>query len=142
MAIRGVTGWRPERLRAARRKAGLTQSALAAHLGLATWTVSAWERADGQAPTVRHLTDLARALGTSPYDLAPLPPAATLRDLRQRAGLRTVDLAVELGITDASVSAIELRAAWWPSSADRWAALLGVDADTFHTAWEAGRPPP
>lgn len=140
MSIRGVTGWDPDRLRVARLAAGLTQSALAARLDLATWTVWAWEqpRPAGRAPTARHLAALAEALGVESVALAPLPEGATLRDLRQRAGLTTTQVGEEIGMSDAAVSAVE-NGKWWPSTATSWSELLGVDPETFERAWAAGR---
>lgn len=142
MSIRGVTGWQPARLRSARTEAGLTQSALAARLDLATWTIWAWEqpvdRPSARAPTVRHLAALAEVLGVDPVELAPLPAGATLRDLRQRAGLTTTQMGAEVGVSDTAVTAVE-HGRWWPSSAARWSELLGVDMETFRAAWETGR---
>ncbi len=52
-----------ERIREARRLAGLTQEMLAAELGISRSAVAQWEMAEGTAPSVENLIALARRSG-------------------------------------------------------------------------------
>lgn len=52
-----------QRIRLARRHAGLSQSALAATVGVQRSSVSHWEASDGKTPSARHLRDVAMATG-------------------------------------------------------------------------------
>lgn len=52
-----------QRIRLARRHAGMSQSALAATVGVQRSSVSHWEASDGKTPSARHLRDVAMATG-------------------------------------------------------------------------------
>lgn len=52
-----------QRIRLARRHAGLSESALAATVGVQRSSVSHWEASDGKTPSARHLRDVAMATG-------------------------------------------------------------------------------
>lgn len=51
------------RIRRARRHAGLSQAALAASVGVQRSAVSHWEAANGKNPSVRHLREIAATTG-------------------------------------------------------------------------------
>lgn len=131
---RGVAGWRADRLTTARQQAGLKQVELAHLVGVAAWTVHAWEHR-GQAPTARHLAMLAAALSVQAEWLAPLPPDATMRHLRDRVGLTQRQVAEHLGRGRASIAEIE-AGRWWPTDASQWASLYKVNLSTLRRAWE------
>lgn len=52
-----------QRIRLARRHAGMSQSALAATVGVQRSSVSHWEASDGKTPSARHLRDVVMATG-------------------------------------------------------------------------------
>ena len=54
----------PERVRMARRLAGLSQSQLAESVGVQRSAVSHWESPKGKSPSVSHLREVALATGT------------------------------------------------------------------------------
>jgi len=54
-----VAGPRANRMRHARRLAGLTQAELASRLGVGPSAVAQWELPNGTAPTVSHLAEVA-----------------------------------------------------------------------------------
>ena len=54
-----------ERIRRARQRAGLSQSALAAQIDVRRSAVSNWEAANGIQPTMQNLVAIARACGVS-----------------------------------------------------------------------------
>ena len=56
---RQFSGALSDRVRHARRLAGLTQAALAQQLGVVPSAVAQWERPGGTAPTVAHLSHMA-----------------------------------------------------------------------------------
>ncbi len=105
------------RLRHLRAQAGLTQRDLAIAVGVTGSMVLRWERR-GVIPSAARLPQLAAALG-APSDAlfeqaAPdvggqptasgVPAPASLRALREAAGLSQWQLAVRLGVTEGAVS--------------------------------------
>jgi transcriptional regulator with XRE-family HTH domain len=96
---------------ARRQELRLTRGELAAALGISQGTVVAWELGY-RIPGTAQLTKLAHVLEVEPASLvAALPRRATLTGLgdlilaRQRElGLRSIDLAREIGTTEATVS--------------------------------------
>ena len=107
-------------LRELRRRAGLTQRALAIALDVTPSVVHRWERR-GATPSTPHLVRLAAVLGVTVDDLlgrlapgaAVTPPTGgvppdgrrhTLRELREAAGLSQWQLSVRLGVTEGAVS--------------------------------------
>jgi transcriptional regulator with XRE-family HTH domain len=55
----------PDRVRHARRRAGLSQTVLAAQLGVVPSAVAQWEARNGTTPTVAHLGSIASATGVA-----------------------------------------------------------------------------
>lgn len=52
-----------QRIRLARRHAGLSQAALASTVGVQRSSVSHWEAADGKSPSARHMREVAMTTG-------------------------------------------------------------------------------
>ena len=87
----------PERVRMARRLAGLSQSQLAAAVGVQRSAVSHWESPKGKSPSVSHLREVALATGTQFEWLATGRGAMTLsRD----AQLDSIDTAEAILVED------------------------------------------
>lgn len=96
-------GFDPARLRAARDSRGWLQETLAERAGVAQSAVSRWERGV-QGPGPANLVALADALGIAPHELTDVDPdQARLRDLRVWAGLTTLEMADQLGISHTAV---------------------------------------
>lgn len=53
-----------DRIRRARSLCGMSQSELAARVGVGRGTVTRWEHPAGNAPSTRHLIEIARSTGT------------------------------------------------------------------------------
>jgi len=62
---RAFTGPRPNRIRHARRLAGLTQAKLAEAIGVGASAVAQWELPNGTSPTAEHLERIATVCGVS-----------------------------------------------------------------------------
>ncbi len=92
------------RLRHLREQAGQTQQETAHALKVNVSTYASWER-EKYIPPPRRIPPLAAALGIPISDL--LDPPRTLRDYRQHRGLHQADLAEQLGVRAASVTAWE-----------------------------------
>jgi len=82
-----------DRIRRARKLRGLSQGGLAARLGVRRGAVTRWEHPAGNAPSTRHLIEIARCTGT-PVEWLALgigtpcggdPPVATAEDEDARA---------------------------------------------------------
>jgi transcriptional regulator with XRE-family HTH domain len=102
-----VAGFRRDKMRSARRSAGLSRADLAAIIDCAESTVRGWE--DGTAvPHGPYLRNLADALGITVPGLLDEPDAdLTLGDLRARAGLLQADAAAGLGVSVPTLSETE-----------------------------------
>lgn len=130
----------PATLKAARLRAGLSQAALAAAIGVAgPMRISVWER--GLAgPEPRMVPALMAALGVSAEALARGDTRQnTLRELRQMKGLTVTDAAARLGTSYSRYRDVELghrpiRSAEIAGLAE----LLGVSEDRIRRA--AGMP--
>ena len=90
------------RLKALRKKAGLTQEELADVLGISYMTVRRWE-AGKASPRVEDIPSIAQALGVPEADLldtnASIPFGANLKALRRKAGLTQSQLADKIGVS-------------------------------------------
>jgi transcriptional regulator with XRE-family HTH domain len=62
---RAFTGPRPNRIRHARRLAGLTQARLAEAIGVGASAVAQWELPNGTSPTSEHMERIATVCGVS-----------------------------------------------------------------------------
>lgn len=85
------------RLRAVRRAAELSQSDIAAGVGVATSSVAGWEADNPTSPDPERLPALARVLGRELDDLFPRTGLPDLTDLRCDAGLYLKDTSAILG---------------------------------------------
>jgi transcriptional regulator with XRE-family HTH domain len=94
-----------DRLKAARRAAGLTQAQLAEQIGVSQGRISAWEQGT-RRPDASRLHRLASALDVDVLTLLRKGPV-TLRVLRFRAGFTQEQLAHSLGMPRSTWSAIE-----------------------------------
>ncbi len=135
----GVTGFRPDEFRAARKKAGLSQKQLAARLEVSQSQVSDWERG-AVNPRARSLYTAAELLEVSMTELVDFDTEPTLRQLRQRAGLSQRDLASSLAISQQAYNKLErgvvkLR----PEAAAVLAGRLSAAADDVLAAWRRTR---
>ena len=83
----GAPGFDPGRLRAARKAAQLSQSALAEAAHVHVSSIRQWE-AGRRVPTIETVATLARALNINPADLLESPDgtAMTLQQLRAAVG--------------------------------------------------------
>lgn len=127
----------PDRLRAARVRAGLTQAELARVIGVAGGErVSRWELGTS-TPSTAMRARLAKALGIDLEELLPSQGPADLRRLRAEAGLTVAELAERGGVARGTIkrweagSALRVRA-----PLDAVAAALGVSVDTLRHAIE------
>lgn len=155
----GIGGFDPERLRAARERAELTQKDLAERLLRATrpqWPGDNITRAaqdldnvrlqitDYEAGQVTPRTDmvwqLAQALGVNVFDLLAPDTPYTLPVLRARLGLTQDDVVTRgLGVGRAYYSRAERGAATLSDEQrGRLAEILGVDAASLAAAIEGG----
>lgn len=103
----GVRGFRADRLRELRVKAGLTPDELSVRLGSSRQSVSHWETGRSTpAPPV--LKQIAQELDVSISVLVPIPDnRLRMGDLRVRAGLTQIQAAERLGISPTSLAEIE-----------------------------------
>lgn len=85
------------RLRAVRRAAELSQSEVAAGVGVATSSVAGWEADNPTSPDPERLPALARVLGRELDDLFPRSGLPDLADLRCDAGLYQKETSAVLG---------------------------------------------
>jgi transcriptional regulator with XRE-family HTH domain len=135
----GVSGFRRDRLRAARRAAGFTQLRLAEQLGLSRSQISDWERG-AVAPRGKTLLSAAHLLGVEVAELVDTSPTPTLRQLRQLAGLSQRDVAAAIGVSQPAYAALERGAVTLrPQTAETLARTLGTDVPRVRDAWERSR---
>jgi transcriptional regulator with XRE-family HTH domain len=127
-----------DRLKAARRNAGLTQADLAKRIGVSQARISSWEQGE-RHPDAFRLHGLAKALELDVLDLLPKGAPVTLRVLRLRVGLNQAELAQRLGMPRSTWSAIERGELAVPTDdIGRLAKLLGVDAARVVAAGAGG----
>jgi transcriptional regulator with XRE-family HTH domain len=125
----GAPGFDPRRLRAARERAGLTQSALAEAAQVQPTAIAQWEtgRRVPQVDTVRALAD---ALRLAPVDLLDVDPDhdPTLQQLRAGGGLSQAQAAAAAGLPRTTYSMIERgeNVTLSPADATAIAGALGV----------------
>jgi transcriptional regulator with XRE-family HTH domain len=91
----------PSRLRAYRRREGITQREVAARLGVAVDTATRWEWR-GQKPRAEHWPAIERVLG--PTDPAPPDLPNRLRQTRRKLGLTQEEFGAKLGLGQHVVS--------------------------------------
>lgn len=127
----------PERLRAARVRAGLTQAELARVIGVAGGErVSRWELGTS-TPSTAMRARLAKALDIDLEELLPSQGPADLRRLRAEAGLTVAELAERGGVARGTIKRWEAGAALRVRAPlDTVAAALGVSVDTLRHAIE------
>ncbi|MEK4243691.1 helix-turn-helix transcriptional regulator [Janibacter sp. FSL W8-0316] len=127
----------PERLRAARVRAGLTQAELARVIGVAGGErVSRWELGTS-TPSTAMRARLAKALGIDLEELLPSQGPADLRRLRAEAGLTVAELAERGGLARGTIKRWEAGSAQRVRAPlDAVAAALGVSVDTLRQAIE------
>lgn len=136
----GVRGFRADRLRELRVKAGLTPDDLSVRLGSSRQSVSHWETGRSTpAPPV--LKQIAQELDVSISVLVPIPDnRLRMGDLRVRAGLTQIQAAERLGISPTSLA--EIEKGMKPVNDQRVSAiaeLYNVEAAQVVEVWERGR---
>lgn len=136
----GVRGFRADRLRELRVKAGLTPDDLSVRLGSSRQSVSHWETGRSTpAPPV--LKQIAQELDVSISVLVPIPDnRLRMGDLRVRAGLTQIQAAERLGISPTSLA--EIEKGMKPVNDQRVSAiaeLYNVGTAQVVEVWERGR---
>lgn len=91
----------PSRLRAYRRREGVTQRDMASRLGVQADTAARWEWR-GQQPRAEHWATIERVLG--PAELTPQDLPNRLRHIRRRLGLTQAEFGERLGIDQGCIS--------------------------------------
>jgi transcriptional regulator with XRE-family HTH domain len=137
----GAPGFDRQRLRAARKAAGMTLSAVSDAVGVAPSTVANWESGE-RVPRVDRVGDLARALGVAPADLTTSGEDGleTLQKLRASKGLLQRDVASRAGLTRTWYACLERGE--YPLGEKDCAALadvFAVAAGEVRAAHAAGR---
>lgn len=136
----GVRGFRADRLRELRVKAGLTPDDLSVRIGSSRQSVSHWEtgRSTPAPPVLKQIAD---ELDVSISVLVPIPDnRLRMGDLRVRAGLTQIQAAEQLGISPTSLG--EIEKGMKPVNEDRVQAIVdlyGADKSLVLEAWERGR---
>jgi transcriptional regulator with XRE-family HTH domain len=133
MGSGGVTGFKPDRMRQARLRAGLTYRQLGLLVGVSATTLFRYE-SGRVSPRPPALKALAAALGCPITFLAPLPRRPTLKDHREHSGLLLREMATLLEVTDSTVGRME-DGHHWPDDPERWASAYGLSLKTFAEAW-------
>lgn len=140
MARGRLRGFDPDRLRAARISAQMTQEQLAIRAGVARSAITSWE-AGKNAPDPRRARAIAQLLNIRISDLSALEDSAVRpADYRAWAGLTREGLSEVTGIGVTPLAEIEryLRRPN-PDNTETISAALGIDAATYVAAWERGR---
>ncbi|MBE9500768.1 helix-turn-helix transcriptional regulator [Streptomyces sp. GKU 257-1] len=137
MTSSGISTFRPDRLREARERAGLSPEQLGVLAGVSPETARRAEGARGH-PNARVARALAQALGVELDHLAPPARDLTLGQARQRTGRTQREIARALGMSVQMVSAVE-RGVYRARQPDRWAAAYRMSRKRWWQAWETGR---
>lgn len=135
-----AAGFDPERLRAERIRARLTQAELAERAGIHPTAIARYE-AGHRTPYVERLAALADALGLAPAALSKDPSTGDLAELRSRVGLSQDTTARRAGLVRTTYAAIERGevASLAPDIAGRLATALGVDPKVVLSAHSVSR---
>jgi transcriptional regulator with XRE-family HTH domain len=127
-------------VREARRRRGWTRGQLSTQVGVSLTSVASWERGEG-GPSAVALVKLAKALRVAPGDLLNIPREEWGQiELRVTNGLEQRDVAAALGVSPATVSAVESTySPLTEAMARRLAELYGSSTAEVHAAWERDR---
>lgn len=140
MSRSGVRGFRADRLRELRGKAGLTLDDLSVRIGSSHQSVSHWETGRS-TPGPPVLKKIAHVFDVSISVLVSIPDNRLLMgDLRVRTGLTQIQAAEQLGISPTSLG--EIEKGMKPVNGDHVEAiadLYGADKSLVFEAWERGR---
>lgn len=138
--VEGVRSFSGSALRQARIDRGLSHDALALLTGQFRQNLIAWEQGRHQ-PTPRLLAVLAGALELDPFELLDVTEdAATLADLRARAGLAIVDVAHKLEVHPTTYWRIERGTGPLSETiAATIASVLGTTAEVVAAAYDRAR---
>lgn len=133
----GVRGFRADKLRELRERAGLTPDDLAARLGATRQAVSTWETGRS-IPTPEMLGKIASTLDAAVVALVPIAPhRRDLRDLRVHAALNQVQAAAALNVSPTTVGETEKgRKVVDHEMARKFAELYNVTVVSLIEAWE------
>jgi transcriptional regulator with XRE-family HTH domain len=140
---RVIRGFRSDRLRELRKKAGLNQGEFARVLDVARGVPWYWEQ--GRSPEVERLPAIAAALDVSIDEIVYVDPGERMpSDLRVRKGLNRVELARLCGLSTTALSNFERAEskACNLEHAQRIAPVLGVSVDELREAWQRARTRP
>ena len=136
----GVRGFRADRLRELRVRAGFSADDLAAKVGATRQAVSTWETGRSTPPPAT-LGRIANALPTSVAALVPIPESQLkLSDLRVHAALSQGDAAQLLGMSNTVLADIERgRKPETEERIESFAETYGVSTRTVAAAWSRTR---
>ena len=133
----GVRGFRADRLRELRVRAGFSADDLAAKVGATRQAVSTWETGRSTPPPAT-LGRIANALHTSVAALVPIPESQLkLSDLRVHAALSQGDAAQLLGMSTTVLADIERGRK--SERIESFAEAYGVSTRTVAAAWSRTR---
>ncbi|OZC56070.1 XRE family transcriptional regulator [Rhodococcus sp. 06-621-2] len=138
MARTGVRGFRADRLRELRIRAGLSIVDLALRLGVSRQAVSTWETGRSTPPANR-LREIADELDVSISAFVPIPENRLhLADLRALASLSQVDAAKLLEISPTVLGDIERgtkKLGTHEERAEQMSRVYNVDLQVVRDAW-------
>jgi lambda repressor-like predicted transcriptional regulator len=129
--------WDVGRFKEACRQQGLTLQQVSVRSGIPYSAVRSYSWG-GASPTPARLVQLARALGVSTTQLAPLSTQPTLNELRWHAGLTVAELARQIGYSVSHTSTV-LHGAVPMTDPARWAKALRQSRAVVEKAWDAAK---
>lgn len=127
-AMADADQWKPEQLRAARLRAGLSQAELGRALGVRTNTVGEWEQPTGAAPRIHRYGPIADALGIDVAVLLGDQWRSELTATRLEQGMTQLELAKRSGVPRQTIQSVEagrFDLSW--AAAQKIAAVWGID---------------
>jgi transcriptional regulator with XRE-family HTH domain len=136
---RGVRGFSPAALRAARQRAGWDYGTLADASGVSASSIGGWERGTNE-PSPRRLKLVADALGIAIADLVRPSTSRTLTAIRTALGLSVDAAAAAAGISRATLSRTESGSGEvTPRTIHALALAYALDEHDIEQAWRLTR---
>lgn len=140
MPLGRLRGFNPNKLRSLREEKGISIDKIAFKCDVTAGAVRSWE-AGRFVPSADKAADLAATLNVNVSDLTDMPTSeATLKDLRQWAGMSGDDLAEKAGIGKHAVYQAERYVSPMPAHvAAAIAEALDITEDALLAAWQRGQ---